>query len=404
LPNEPEDGGGKLTRLLRDLDPRVIDVALALVMTAAALANLIDRSGSNPGPFRKDDLLGVALVLAQTLPLAVRSIFPLGALFVIGSAIVTHSALGYAQVQAGTFSSLIAVYSAAWLTDNRRGLLAAMISGAAVAGFFATNRGDWSWPVIASTSATWVVAWFAGTFVRIRGEQLEVAGARATRAELERDARAREAVADERARMARELHDIVGHALNLMVVQASGALRVFDSKPELVRDALGSIESSGREALSDMERMLGVLRATDSQSAPGPQPGLAQLTSLAANISEAGIQVDVKLEGDQLEVPASVDLSAYRIVQEALTNCLKHSGASHASVTVRYGPDDLEVEVVDNGRGAATPQGRAGSGGRGQLGMRERAALFGGEITIGPVSPSGGYRVRALLPFKSPPG
>jgi signal transduction histidine kinase len=220
--------------------------------------------------------------------------------------------------------------------------------------------------------------------------------------ELENEVRAQEAVADERARMARELHDIVGHALNVIVIQASGAQRVFETKPEVPREALASIESAGREALVDMERMLGVLRAAEGhEGGSAPQPGLEQLDALAAHISEAGIPVQVMVEGDRGEVPASVDLSAYRIVQESLTNCLKHSEASRATVTVRYGPEDLEVEVVDNGRGSTNR--RNAGGGRGQLGMRERVALFGGEISFGPAATGGGYRVHARLPFKSTP-
>ncbi len=390
-------------RMVRDVDPRVIDTAVALVLTAAALAIVIGRpDGDND--FRADDFLGTALVLMQTLPLAVRRAFPLGVLAVIDSALVAHSVLGYEVVQAGTFGSLVAVYGAASLSDNRGSMLAAAITAAGIAGFYATNRGDWGLLDVATTSATWAVAWFAGTFVRLRGEQAEAAGARVASLELEHEARAREAVADERARIARELHDIVGHALNVIVIQAAGSRRVFDSRPEVPRDALASIESTGREALFDMERMLGVLRTTEvDDPASGPQPGLAQLDGLVAHVAEAGIPVEVIVEGDRLEVPASVELSAYRIVQESLTNCLKHSRASHATVIVRYRPEDLEVEVIDSGRGSSEHQGKVNKGGRGHLGMRERVALFGGEISIGPISPPGGYRVWARLPFKSSP-
>jgi signal transduction histidine kinase len=395
---------GGLTRLVREADPRAIDVLVALVLTIAALAQVFGRWGQ-PSPFRQDDVLGTTLVLLQTLPLAVRRTWPIGVLVIISIAVGTHSALGYQIVQAGTFSSLIALYGAASLTDNRRALLAAAISAAAVAFFFATNRGAWSLPNVASTAATWAVAWLAGTFVRMRGEQADAAGARAASLERDQEARAREAVADERARMARELHDIVGHSLNVVVIQAAGARRVFDARPEVARDALASIESTGREALSEMERMLGVLRAADTDDgAPGPQPGLGQVDSLAAHVSEAGIPVQVIVEGDRQDIPASVDLSAYRIVQESLTNCLKHSGASRATVLVRYRPEDLEVEVVDDGGGSSGKRAQDGRGGRGHLGMRERVAVFGGEISMGPAPTTGGYAVRARLPFKSTPG
>jgi signal transduction histidine kinase len=383
---------------------RLLRLVVSEALTLAALGIVFGRL-EQPSPFRQDDVVGIGLVLLQTLPLAVRRAWPMGVLVVISLAVGTHSALGYQIVQAGTFSSLIALYGAASLTDNRRALLAAAISATAVAAFFATNRQAWGLPNVASTAATWAVAWLAGTFVRIRGEQADAAGARAASLEREQEARAREAVADERARMARELHDIVGHALNVVVIQAAGARRVFDGKPDVARDALASIESTGREALSEMERMLGVLRAADTHDgATGPQPGLAQVDGLAAHVSEAGIPVQVIVEGERQEVPASVDLSAYRIVQEALTNCLKHSGASLATVMVRYRPEALEVEVVDNGRGASAQRATAQTGGRGHVGMRERVAVFGGEITMGQAPSTGGYAVRARLPFRSPPG
>jgi signal transduction histidine kinase len=388
--------------MLRKVDPRAIDVSIALVLTVAGLAIVIARPDSDG--FRGDDALGAALVLGQTLPIALRGVAPLGVFAVINTALVAHSAIGYEVVQAGTFGSLISVFSVAALTDYRRALLAAAGTAVAIAAFFATNRGDFDLQDVAATSGTWVVAWLAGTFVRVRGEQVEVAGARAARLELERDELAREAVADERARLARELHDIVGHALNLIVIQAGGARRVFDTRPEAARDALAAIENTGREALFHMERMLGILRATAANvDASGPHPGIDQLESLAAHVSEAGIAVEVKVEGPRQELPASVDLSAYRIVQESLTNCLKHSGASKARVTVRYGQDEVEVEVVDNGRGSAQHEEDVPSGGRGHLGMRERVALFGGDLSIGPVSPGNGYRVWARLPFKSTP-
>ena len=388
--------------MLREIDPRAIDVLIALVLTAAAIAVVTGRT-TDDSAFRDDDLLGAALVVAQTLPIAVRRLAPLSVLVAIGFPLVAHSAIGYEAVQAGTFSSLLAAYGAASLTDKRRGFIAAAVTAAAIAGFFATNRGDWGVSDYLAVSGTWAVAWFAGTFIRLRGEQVEVVGARATRLELERDTLARKAVADERARIARELHDIVGHALNVIVIQASGAQRAFDVKPEVTREALASIESTGRDALVEMERMLGVLGVINApEAASGPQPGLAQLDGLTAHVSQAGIPVNLVIEGSRPEIPASVELSAYRIVQESLTNCLKHSGASHATVTIRYGPDDLEVEVVDDGRSSA--KRKAGErGGRGHVGMRERVALFGGEISVGPAPSGVGYRVRARLPFKSPP-
>ena len=388
-------------RRVRSIDPHAVDALVALALTVAALAIVMARTGDQD-EFRGTDALGIALVLLQTVPLAFRRIAPLGVASVIGVAVAVHAAAGYEVVQPGTFSSLISVYGATSLTDERRSFLTAVITATALGVFFLTNRGDFSGFDVAATSGTWAMAWFVGTYVRTRGEQAEAIGERAASLERDQDMRAREAVANERARMARELHDIVGHALNLIVIQAGGAQRVFEAKPEVARDALGSIESAGREALFDMERMLGVLRAAEGdRPGLGPQPGLTQLDSLAAQVTEAGLPVEVTVEGDTIELPASVDLSAYRIVQEALTNALKHSRASHARVAVRYGKDSVELEVSDDGRGPSEPQ--PGSGGRGLLGMRERVALFGGDLSVGP-APSGGYRVQARLPFKSASG
>jgi len=275
------------------------------------------------------------------------------------------------------------------------------VAAAAVAAFFATNRGTWDWEVMVSTAATWSLAWGAGIFARLRSEQVQVAGARVAALEFEQEIRAREAAADERARMARELHDIVGHSLNVIVIQAGGARRVFETRPEVALDVLGSIESAGREALFDMERMLDVMRSTDSaDEVSAPQPGLAQLQSLADHVSEAGILVTVIVEGKPQELATSLELTAYRIVQESLTNCLKHSGASEATVTVRYGSEAIEVQVADNGRGAEAEANRRGSG-RGHVGMRERVAVFGGELSIGAASGQQGYVVRAQLPYGS---
>jgi signal transduction histidine kinase len=187
--------------------------------------------------------------------------------------------------------------------------------------------------------------------------------------------------------------------VNVIVIQAGGAQRVFESKPEAVRDSLDSIETTGRQALADMERMLGMLREADrADVAFHPQPGLRDLDALARRVREAGLGVEVQLEGTPAVLPSSVDLSAYRIIQEALTNTLKHAGPAHAVVHVRYERESLEVEITDDGQ--ATPSvGGDGAGGRGLIGMKERVALFGGELSAGP-GDGGGFRVYARLPVR----
>lgn len=388
---------GKLLARVRAIDPHLVDAVVALGLTAAALIVTAGRIGDR-NQFREVDFLALVLVLLQTLPLAVRRVAPFGVFVLVDTALVTHAALGYEAVQPGTFGSAVATYGAASLTDSRRGILAAAITAPGLGIFFATSRQDYPAVDMLATSATWAMAWFLGTYVRIRGEQAEAAGERAESLERDQHKRAREAVADERARMARELHDIVGHALNVIVIQAAGAQRVVESRPEVARDSLASIETAGREALSDMERMLGVLRGSEASGRElGPQPSLSQVDSLAVQISEAGLPVEVTVEGKRPLLPASVELSAFRIVQEALTNSLKHSRGTRAKVTIRYRPTTLEIEVIDDGRGSPE-QEQSNRSGRGLIGMRERIAMFGGELSAGRTQ-DGGYRVHASLPI-----
>lgn len=385
----------------RGIDRHAIDALLALVFTSAALWNVADRVGENDR-FRRDDAFGTILLLLQTVPIAARSVAPLGALTVSVTAISVHISVGYEGVAAGTFSALVILYSVASLTDTRQSLLAAMITAAGIIIYFATDRSDPSLGQAATTTATYAAGWGLGMFVRSRREYTSVVEERAGLLERERELQAREAVADERARIARELHDVVGHALNLIVVQAGGARRVFDVKPDVARDSLASIESTGRQALTDIERTIGILRDGDDAGAPvvtsgglSPQPGLGQIDHLAAQMTQAGLPVEVTVEGVSPLLPPSIDLSAYRIVQEALTNALKHAGPARAHVTIRHAPGALELEIVDDGNGFGRPGDR--SGGRGLIGMRERVSLFDGELSAGPRR-EGGFRVYVRLP------
>jgi signal transduction histidine kinase len=387
---------------IRVVDPHAIDALLAFGFTAAALGTAAARVGENDG-FRDDDLFGIALLLLQTLPIAARSVAPLVALIVSVAAISLHIGLGYEGVPAGTFAALVILYSAASLTDMREGILAGLIAAAGITIYFTTDRGNPTLAQAVGTYATYAVGWGLGMYARSRREYTNVVEERASLLERERGVRAREAVANERARIARELHDIVGHALNLIVIQAGGAQRVFQSKPELARNSLISIESTGRQALTDMERMLGMLRDTQAAGDElSPQPGLGDVERLAAQVSEAGLPVDVSVEGTPVELSSSVNLSAYRIIQEALTNALKHAGPTHARVKVRYASDSLELEITDDGRGTSEDRTDGGLGGRGLIGMKERVAVFGGELNFGP-RPEGGFRVHVRLPIWGAP-
>ena len=212
-------------------------------------------------------------------------------------------------------------------------------------------------------------------------------------AERERDLAAREAVLEERARIARELHDAIAHNVSMMVLQAGAERRVMDDRAAGTREVLEGIERTGRSALQEMRRLVGMLRS-DRGDPLTPQPGMHDLPALVAQVREAGLPVELRVEGESRELPVGVELSAYRIVQEALTNVLKHAGEAQATVLVRYSPDRLELEIADSGRGRASS---ASSGGHGLVGMRERVALYGGRFSAGPVPPCG-FCVRAELP------
>ena len=253
-----------------------------------------------------------------------------------------------------------------------------------------------------------VVAWVAGYALRERAEQAEAAEMRATLAEWEREAAemratlaerereaaARIAVAEERARIARELHDIVAHAVSVMVLQVGAVRHNLPQTHEEDRDALGHVELAGRTALAEMRRLLGAMRRDGDGVELEPQPGLDGLDSLVEDVGRTGLPVRLHVDGDPFPLPRAIDLSAYRIVQEGLTNTLKHARASQADVTVRYRPDELEVEVADDGAGAATSDGL----GHGLVGMRERVKIYGGVMNAG-TAPEGGFILRARLPL-----
>jgi signal transduction histidine kinase len=236
--------------------------------------------------------------------------------------------------------------------------------------------------------------WLAGVLVRARRQAASLA---ARSAALQRQAE--QATAAERARIARELHDIVAHHLSVVVLQAAGARA--SGKP--AGTALEKIENSGRQALAETRRLLGVLRDPDEETGLAPQPGIGELDALAASVRAAGLPVNLVISGHHAALPAAVDVSAYRIVQEALTNVLKHAGPARADVTIGCAEEAVTIEITDNGTG--TPGNQTPAGGHGLAGMRERAAVFGGELAAGP-RPGGGFAVRARLPLGDglPPG
>ena len=221
---------------------------------------------------------------------------------------------------------------------------------------------------------------------------------RATQAERDREAAARIAVAEERARIARELHDIVAHAVSVMVLQVGVVRHKLPEELAEEEDALRGAEQTGRAALAEMRRLLGAMRSEDGEAELSPQPSLDRLDALAEEVGRAGLPVSVHVEGEPVRLPRAIDLSAYRIVQEGLTNALKHGHAGHADVTVRYGTGELQLEVRDDGRGNANGDGL----GHGLVGIRERVKIYGGEMTAGPAA-DGGFVLSTRLPLEGEP-
>jgi signal transduction histidine kinase len=244
------------------------------------------------------------------------------------------------------------------------------------------------------TPVLFAIAWLAGFALRERAEQAEAAEARAMQAERDRETAARIAVAEERARIARELHDIVAHTVSVMVLQVGAVRHKLPAALGDEAEALRGVEQTGRASLAEMRLLLGALRRDDDDLELAPQPGLGRLDALLEEIGRAGLPVRLHVDGEPVPVPQAIDLSAYRIVQEGLTNALKHAGASQADVTVRYRPDELEIEVRDNGDG----DGSGAGPGYGLIGVRERVKIYGGEMTAGAAS-GGGFLLSTRLPL-----
>jgi signal transduction histidine kinase len=334
------------------------------------------------------------LTLLATLPIALRRRYPLAVLVVTLPAALATDVFFNSFQFAG---ALVAVYTVAAYV-GRPGSIGVGL-GTALA-LPITQFGDRHLGVANSVAIylAFAAAWLVGDRLGVRRAYLRNLEERAVRLEQERHENERRAAAAEQARIARELHDIIAHNVSVMTVQAAAAGDAFETQPARVREALASIESTGREALTELRRLLGSVRPGDGQGSFAPQPGLGAIHALIEQVQTAGLTVELTIEGAPRDLPPGVDLSAYRIMQEALTNTLKHANASRARVLVRYGADVLDVEVVDDGRGAAAD----GAGlGHGIIGMKERAALVGGQLRVGPAD-AGGFSVRAHIPLEDP--
>jgi signal transduction histidine kinase len=334
--------------------------------------------------------------LAIFLPLFARRRAPFAAPTVVFAVAVAMSFVD-SQLLPFSFFLFLAVLAGCFLygalPDRRQSLAGLAIAIAALLIVIqndpSSSPGDYVFIGVVF-GAVWAAGWALG----YKLQQAAAAEERATQLERERELRAREAVAEERARIARELHDVVGHSVSVMTVQAGGVRRLLKPEQEREREALEIIEQTGREALAEMRRLVGVLRRPEESPALAPQPSLEHLDRLVAKARESGLPVELRVEGEPTQLPPGLDLTAYRLVQEGLTNALKHARASKADVLVRYGDGEVEISVTDDGSG----DGGGDSGGHGLVGMRERVSVYGGEIESGPL-PGGGYGLRARLPL-----
>ena len=369
---------------------------LVVLGALGAAIELIARRGADDAP-TTSLWITVPLVVLITLPLVWWRRFPFGApaaVFVIGAVesfvdgrIVTFTGATFFTVLAATFLF--------GLLEDRRQAFAGLGIALAAAGVVVINHPTQGWGDFFGVTLLFSVVWMSAFAIGRKLEQAAAAEQRAEQLEREREAEARAAVAEERARIARELHDVVGHSVSVMTVQASAVRRLLLPEQAAEREALEIVEQTGREALAEMRRLVGVLRRPEEGPALAPQPSLEHLDRLVAQARESGLPVELRVEGEPTQLPPGVDLTAYRLVQEGLTNAIKHARASRADVVVRYGDGDVEVSVTDDGDGS----GDGGGGGHGLVGMRERVTVYGGELEAGP-RPEGGYALRARLPVQ----
>jgi signal transduction histidine kinase len=340
-------------------------------------------------------LAAMLTAIGMTLPLLARRRAPILVLAVVVPSTFVRQPLGVELNEGLTpIAVMLVAFYAVGMYASRRASIAAVAGGLAfvLATMAVTERenlGDF--PFVALFM---VGPWAAAFVVRARELRTEALELHAHALERDREEKARAAVAAERRRIARELHDVVAHGVSVMTVQAGAVRRLLRPEQEREREALEAVEAAGRDALAEMRRLLGVLRETDETPSLAPQPTLARVEELLARFRDAGLAVQLEVEGVARPLAPGIDVSAYRIVQEGLTNVLKHAGASTATVVLRYEPDGLELEIANDGAGAPAANGA----GKGLLGMRERVTLYGGQFNAGPRE-GGGYLLRARLPL-----
>ncbi|AGK77987.1 Two-component system sensor kinase [Streptomyces microflavus DSM 40593] len=386
--------------------PTGVDVFWAVVLLGLSGMSMV----SGMYDAGREEILAIPVALGLSTVVALRRRLP-EKMLLLAIAVGVLQLVGDVRPNIGNFAMLVITFTVATIGERWASRLALICSltaaGLSQLRWEAEPGGSWPQQIFVTVIMTvpFVLAWVMGDSLRTRRAYFNQLEERAARLEREREAQSKVAVAAERARIARELHDVVAHNVSVMVVQADGAAYVMDAAPDQARQALETISSTGRQALAEMRRLLGVLRTGDTREGGEyvPQPDVEQIEDLVDQVRRTGLAVDFKVEGTARPLPSGVELTAYRIVQEALTNTRKHGGPdAGASVRLVYFDDGLGLLVEDDGRGAAHElyaDGGADGAGHGMIGMRERVGMVGGTLDAGP-RPGGGFRISALLPLK----
>ncbi len=380
-----------LAQRFRRTNPALIDVLLATGLTVVAVVGVTGDT-SEGVEYRETDAVAYLLTVATAIPYFVRRRAPLTVLVLSTIPVLALCAYEY-TAGATPMLLLVGMYTVAAYADDVRRAVGAAFIAAALAFVWLVGTPGLDRAGIAFNYVIFAAAFFFGSTVRNRRLYTEQMEARAHAAEREREEGAHRAVADERLRIAQELHDVVAHSMGVIAVQAGVGAHVIDADPAEAKRSLEAISHTSRTTLTEIRRMLGALRDDDGAQYQ-PAPGLGELDRLVRDVGTA-LDIDVEIEGTRDDVPPGVDLTAYRIVQEALTNVLKHAGPATVGIRVCYEPDAVALEVTDDGRGV---NGGATGGGHGLLGMRERVAVYGGSFEAGPRA-GGGFRVTVRLPY-----
>ena len=384
----------RASQWFRDLDPWMLDAVLGTVFTVLSLVGVLANDDGRDG-LHGPDVLGVALALGCSLPFYFRRYAPLASVLVSTGSVVLLFTLDYpAQVQSQLM--IVAAYSLGSHADGAKRAIGFVALEAGVVTVAAVGTSDADTANILFAGALYAAAYFFGSAMRNRRLFMEQLEARDALLARERDEDTQRAIADERLRIAQELHDVVAHSMGVIAVQAGVGAHVIDDDPVEAKRSLEAISTTSRGTLAEIRRLLGALRSADDAGYE-PAPGLAEVDGLVKDLAAAGLEVTLRVDGTRGDLPPGVDLTAFRIVQEALTNVLKHAGPARACVTIGYEPGALRLEIADDGRGV---DGRPSEGGHGLIGMRERVAVYAGSLDAGPAA-GGGFRVLARLPYGS---